>query len=84
MREAFANLWPENIRSRRKMGFGAPVQLWLKRPEMIKMKDDYLLDVNNKIYSFLDFQYARKYFDRDNYQTWILLVLSVWFENRLT
>jgi len=23
---------------------------------------------------------AKKYFFKDNYQTWILLVLSIWFE----
>jgi len=84
LREAFENLWPINIRSRAKMGFGSPVKKWLKRQEMIKMKEDYLLDANNKIYSYLDFQNARQYFKGDHYQTWILLVLSVWFENRVT
>ena len=24
-----------------------------------------------------------EYFDNDNYKTWILLVLSIWFENHI-
>lgn len=83
LREAFEHLWPISIRSRSKMGFGAPVNKWLERPELIKMKEDYLIDKNNKIYSYLDYQNAVKYLNHDNYKTWILLVLSAWLENRI-
>ena len=83
LRDAFEDLWPVNIRSRSKMGFGAPVNIWLKRPEILKMKEDYLMNKNNKIYAYLDYQNTRKYFDNDNYKTWILLVLSIWFENHI-
>ena len=65
------------------MGFGAPVKKWLKRPELIKMKKDYLMNRHNKIYSYLDYKKTVKYFDNDNYKTWILLVLSTWFENKV-
>ena len=84
LREAFEGLWPTSIRSRSKMGFGAPVNKWLKRPELIKMKKDYLMNRHNKIYSYLDYKKTVKYFDNDNYKTWILLVLSTWFENKVS
>src|SRR5207253_9572085 len=34
MRAAFADLWPEEIRSRGKQGFGSPIHDWLHRPAM--------------------------------------------------
>ena len=83
LRDAFEDLWPVKVRSRSKMGFGAPVNIWLKRPEILKMKEDYLMNKNNKIYAYLDYQNTKKYFDNDNYKTWILLVLSIWFENHI-
>jgi asparagine synthase (glutamine-hydrolysing) len=82
LREAYANQWPEPIQARKKMGFGAPVQEWLRRDEFIEMKREYLGNKNKKIHSYLDYQKTKQYVDLSNYQTWILLVLSLWLEHR--
>ena len=80
MREAFSPLWPESIHNRPKQGFGAPVESWLKREDMRRLKEEYLHDTNKKIYSFLDYHEVKNYIEEDNYQTWIFLVLSIWME----
>ena len=80
LRRAYENLWTEDIRKRSKQGFGAPVNEWLKKPEMKMMKDEFLLDRNNKIYSLLNFDFAKEFFDKNNYNTWILLILSLWMD----
>jgi asparagine synthase (glutamine-hydrolysing) len=81
LRRAYENLWTDDIRKRGKQGFGAPVQQWLEKPEMKKMKDEFLFDKNKKIYSILNYDFAKAFFEKNNYNTWILLVLSVWMEN---
>lgn len=82
MREAFAKLWPESIRSRKKQGFGSPITGWLKDKKMTQLKNDYLGDVNNKIYSILNFNEVRPYLMKDDYRLWALLNLSLWLETR--
>lgn len=80
LRKAFSHLWPEEIRSRNKQGFGAPVSLWLKRKSVAGLKARYLEDPGKMIYSIIPFAKASKYFGRDDYKTWVLLVLSLWLE----
>jgi asparagine synthase (glutamine-hydrolysing) len=82
LREAYANQWPESIQTRKKMGFGAPIQEWLRLDDFIEMKREYLGNKNKKIHSYLDYQKTKQYVDLSNYQTWILLVLSLWLEHR--
>ena len=82
MREAFAELWPESIRSRKKQGFGSPITKWLKDKKMAQLKNDYLADANNKIYSILDFNKVKPYLIKDDYRLWALLNLSLWLETR--
>jgi asparagine synthase (glutamine-hydrolysing) len=82
LRKSYENYWTSNIRSRKKQGFGAPVNKWLLNKNVIELKNEYFRK-NNAIFSFLSFEEARKYFLKDNYQTWALLVLSIWCEKNL-
>jgi len=79
LRKAYQDMWTKRIRSRNKQGFGAPVEQWLKKKSMISLKDRYF-QKHQTIFSYLSFDMAKKHFFKDNYQTWILLVLSIWFE----
>lgn len=84
MREAFSKLWPESIRSRKKQGFGSPITKWLKDKKIAQLKNDYLGDTNNKIYSILNFNEVKTYLMKDDYRLWALLNLSLWLETRKT
>jgi asparagine synthase (glutamine-hydrolysing) len=79
LRQTYQNMWTKSIRSRNKQGFGAPIGQWLKQKSMVALKDEYFKK-NQSIFSFVSFDVAKKYFFKDNYQTWILLVLSIWFD----
>ena len=79
LRQAYQDTWTKSIRSRNKQGFGAPIGQWLKQKNMATLKDEYFKK-NQSIFSFVSFDVAKKYFFKDNYQTWILLVLSIWFD----
>jgi asparagine synthase (glutamine-hydrolysing) len=80
LREAMNQLWTDSIRKRSKQGFGAPVNHWLALPEMQQLKNDYLLNKNNRLYSFVDYNACQPYFNKNNYHTWILLNLAMWLE----
>jgi len=81
LRRAYENQWSEEIRKRSKQGFGAPVKQWLEKEEIKKLKNEFLFDKNKKLYSIVNFDFAKDFFDKNNYNTWILLVLSIWMEN---
>jgi len=79
LRKAYQESWTESIRSRDKQGFGAPVNSWLKHKSVVELKDIYF-NRDSHMFTYVSFDKAQKYFYLDNYQTWILLVLSIWFE----
>lgn len=81
LREAYSKSWTGEIQKRSKQGFGAPVDKWLTRNKMEDLKRSYLFDKRNKIYNLLSYDEVRKYYEGNNYQTWILLALSIWMEN---
>lgn len=82
LREAFSAAWTESIRTRKKQGFGAPVGKWLKRRSVVELKESYLNDSSRKIFGLVSFERSRAFARKDNYQTWALLVLAIWMENR--
>ena len=82
LRQAYQDTWTKSIRSRNKQGFGAPIGQWLKQKSMIALKDEYF-NKNQYIFSYVSFDVAKKYFFKVNYQTWILLVLSIWFDKNM-
>jgi asparagine synthase (glutamine-hydrolysing) len=80
LRQAFADAWPNSVRSRGKQGFGAPVHQWLKRPSVRALKEQYLNDPGQKLFSLLKFEETQAVTNRDDYQTWALLVLALWMD----
>lgn len=80
MRRAFEDMWPEQIRKRSKIGFGAPINIWLNKPKVSALLDEYLNDSKKKIFKYLSFTHSRKYIKPKDYKTWILLNLSIWME----
>lgn len=80
MREALGHLWPPSLNARPKQGFGAPVDRWLKRDDMRRLKRDYLQDGSKKIFELLEAERIAPHADGEDYRTWILLVLSAWME----
>jgi asparagine synthase (glutamine-hydrolysing) len=80
LRQAFAQDWPEAIRTRGKQGFGAPVGKWLAQPAVQSLKARYLDDRRQKMFEVLSFLPVRQVVQKDNYQTWILLNLALWMD----
>ncbi|HSQ49872.1 MAG TPA: asparagine synthase (glutamine-hydrolyzing) [Nitrospiraceae bacterium] len=80
LREALSHAWPASVRRRGKQGFGAPITEWLKRDDVTKLKKEYLDNPKTKVFSVLPFEHTRDFVDRDDYLTWILLVLAVWMD----
>lgn len=80
LREAMGQLWTDSIRKRSKQGFGAPVDKWLQLPAVQELKQQYLYNKANKMYTLLDYNACQPYFNKNNYHTWILLTLAIWVE----
>lgn len=78
IREALKNILPEKIRTRGKRGFGAGIVSWLARPDVIDLKEKYLKDPKQKMYSFLPFDLVQSMISRSHFHNWIFLNLSIW------
>lgn len=81
LREACGELWTDEIRQRKKQGFAASVNEWLKIPSIVALKEKYLQNKSNKIFSVLKYDAVSSFYQRDDMQTWALLNLSMWMEN---
>lgn len=82
LRKAYGKLLTPNILSKKKQGFGAPISIWLKLPEMEKLTNEILKNTSSKIYQKLDFHSVQKQL-KYNYKHWSLLVLGIWMEKHL-
>ena len=80
LRKAFSTDWPEEIQKRNKLGFGAPINIWLQKDEVKNLVKEYLCDKDKKIYSYISFDASEKYVKKNDYKTWVLLTLSIWLE----
>ena len=80
LREAFADSWTPSIRRRGKQGFGASVQSWLTQPGLREMKRGILENSGHPLFQLVDRPHSSRFFEADNYQTWLLLVLALWLE----
>jgi asparagine synthase (glutamine-hydrolysing) len=81
LRRSYGQAWTESIRRRKKCGFGAPVDRWLKRDSVRNLKARILDNPAHSLFSLLPFEAAQQFVVRDNYQTWILLTLGLWLES---
>lgn len=84
LREAFADRWTRRVRKAPKRGFGAPVNLWLRRPSVTALVDKYLRDPQAALFSVVDFDASRDYIENCDYKTWALLVLAIWLDSHRT
>ncbi|TFH33506.1 MAG: asparagine synthase [Deltaproteobacteria bacterium] len=80
LRESMEAAWPPSIRNRGKLGFGGPVARWLKQDAVRSLKNRYLSDPGQKIFSLISHRHTRDMVARDNYNTWALLVLAIWMD----
>jgi len=81
LKESSFNFLPNKVINRKKQGFGSPVGSWLNRKEMTQMKNQ-IFNENNPMYEFIDYNSSKNYFEKNDYQTWILLVLGLWFNKQ--
>lgn len=79
LRKAFGEMLTENILTKKKQGFGAPVAQWLRIPEMEKLTNDILRNRSSKIFDKIDFDAVQKQLNY-TYKHWSLLVLGIWME----
>jgi asparagine synthase (glutamine-hydrolysing) len=78
LKQACQNLWPKELQSRNKQGFGAPYKQWLQFPGVQKLSQRIFSD-GSALRQLLP-GIAKKQKDIYNYQTWILLTLGLWLE----
>jgi hypothetical protein len=45
------------------------------------LKKDYLLDKNNEMYNWIDYDLCTRFANQQNYKSWILLTLAIWMKN---
>ena len=86
LKEILAEIFPKEFVYRKKQGFGAPVQEWLKEKKMIDLVNK-TLEGDNPMYNFIDKKTTLTV--RDNFyknkrnhaqKLWLLLSLGLWFE----
>jgi len=82
LRRSYGQEWTESIRGRKKCGFGAPVDHWLKRDSMVALKKRILENPAHPLFALLPYQATRPFVRRANYHTWTLLTLGLWLESR--
>ncbi|MEP7168918.1 MAG: asparagine synthase C-terminal domain-containing protein, partial [Bacteroidota bacterium] len=80
LKSALTDMLPKEILSRVKQGFGAPVDRWLQLKSVSALNTKMLGNADSKIYSLLSPEKIKYIAKQNNYQTWILLVLSLWME----
>ncbi|HEV8634527.1 MAG TPA: asparagine synthase (glutamine-hydrolyzing) [Chloroflexota bacterium] len=78
LRAACADLWPESVRGRGKMGFGAPIRHWLERPD-VRLLLDRVTAAGGPLAAVLPG--VRDALPTLGHQpTWTLLCLGLWLE----
>jgi asparagine synthase (glutamine-hydrolysing) len=81
LRRAYEKLWTEKIQKRPKQGFAAPVDKWLQKKSVEGLKEKYLKDPKLKLFQLFSFDQVKRIALKNTYQTWIILVLSIWLEH---
>jgi asparagine synthase (glutamine-hydrolysing) len=78
LRKAAEHLWPPAIRTRPKLGFGAPYGKWLSRPDVRELLRRVFAR-GSRLRTLLPGVAASDATAR-SYKTWILLTLGLWLE----
>ena len=79
LRQACSQLWPEQITSRPKQGFGAPISSWIDR-EDVKSLAGCILKKNGMLESLFP-AISDKYKVLNEQQKWSILCLGLWLEH---
>jgi asparagine synthase (glutamine-hydrolysing) len=79
LRRAFRDLWPDSVATRAKQGFGSPMAQWLALPAVAELKRAHLSDPRSALFDLVDHAATQPYVDRNDQQTWNLLMLSIWW-----
>ena len=72
--------WTENIRNRKKQGFGMHVENWFEEESLINLSNELLKNRSQKVFEYIDFDVARKFLDKGQ-KHWNLLQLALWAHN---
>jgi asparagine synthase (glutamine-hydrolysing) len=79
LRRTYSNHWPPEIRTRRKQGFGAPIDRWLQTSSMQMLLKEYLGTPSAAVYQHLDFIGTQRLLrSATPAEKWVLLQLGVW------
>lgn len=87
LKDILAEYMPTEFVHRRKVGFGAPMQAWLKSPEFADLIQTYLKRTTARIYNYLDHAAVQSELDRwsegargSELKVWTLLCLAMWLD----
>lgn len=90
LQDAFHDLLPKEVFTRKKQGFGAPVQHWLRKPEFRTLVEQTLTPTS-LLTSFLHWDSVKNvlasFYAGQNdlqYRVWTLLALELWLQSRET
>ena len=53
---------------------------WLTLPSMESLKRRVLCDPQHAVFELISFEGSREFVEKNNVQTWILLVLALWVD----
>lgn len=87
LKKAYSDIFGDKFLYRRKQGFSAPVQEWLKRDDFKKLIYHSFIENDAEIYHFMNKWYVqkiiRKFYEKNDhyhyYRLWVLLCLELWF-----
>lgn len=80
LRATSQHLWPKNIRSRSKQGFGAPIDHWVERSD-VRERAERVLQPASPLRNLLTGLNKNIYESAPAAQKWTLLCLGLWLEN---
>jgi hypothetical protein len=72
------------VRHRGKQGFATPIDNWLAQDGLMQLGREYLDSSSAKLYEVLPFERTRRFASGESYHKWVLLVLALWLETRVT
>ncbi|MBU2578475.1 asparagine synthase (glutamine-hydrolyzing) [Patescibacteria group bacterium] len=89
LKDILEEIMPPAFVNRKKQGFGAPVQKWLKESAFKKLTQESLLSSNAEIYQYFNKKEARallkKFYKKNDescyYKIWVLLCLELWLQS---
>lgn len=77
MQDALSRYWPDELKGRRKQGFGAPIDTWVKQKKVTDLFND-VFSPGSRLTALLPGLHTHK--PKNIYNQWILMVLGLWLE----